>query len=133
MSVDPSLALQGAVVSALRTAGTAAGAHVYDRVDPADPYPRITIGEGQSLGDYADCMNGTETFLDVHVWSRAVGFVEAKRIADRVREVLHDADLPLEGHHLDLIEFRDARTMRDPDGITSHIAMTFRALTLPET
>jgi hypothetical protein len=38
----------------------------------------------------------------------------------------------LDGHSLELLHFQDARALRDPDGLTSHVAMTFRALTQPE-
>jgi hypothetical protein len=129
--VDPSLALQKAFVAALRGQTDAAG-NVFDQVPASNPFPRVTLGEGQSIGDFADCIEGTESFLAVDVWSRAVGFPEAKRIGDQVRSALHDAALVLDGHRLVLIEFQDARALRDPDGLTSHIAMTFRALTEPD-
>lgn len=129
---DPSLALQRAIVVALEN-NTGAGPNVFDQVPPVepDPYPRITVGEGQSIAAYADCYDGTESFCDVHVWSRAVGFPEAKQIADQVRTILHDAELVLEGHTLGLITFENAQTLRDPDGLTNHVAMSFRALSQP--
>lgn len=129
MSVDPSLALQGALVARLKGA-TDAGNSVYDTVPTSNPFPRITIGEGQTIGDFADCYNGSETFLDVDVWSQAVGFPEAKRIADQVRGLLDDT-MALTGHSLEIFEFQNARYLHDPDGLTKHIAMTFRALTQP--
>jgi hypothetical protein len=132
MSVDPSLALQGAIVNALAAANIVGG-RVYDQAPLDAVYPYVTIGEGQVLPDLADCYDGSESFLDIHVWSRAVGFPEAKRIADQVRGALHDADLILDGHSLELLHFQDARALRDPDGLTSHVAMTFRALTQPDT
>lgn len=129
---DPQLALQKALFVALDNQ-TNAGGNVFDAVPSGDPFPRITIGEGQGLADLADCYDGTETVLDVHVWSRGQGYPEAKTIADQVRDILHDADLPLEGHSLGLLEYQGSQNLRDPDGITSHIAMTFRALTQPST
>lgn len=129
---DPSLALQKAFVARLKAAATGAGSNVYDRVPPEDPFPRITIGEGQTLKDNQDCRRGSEVFLDVHVWSRAVGFGEAKTITSQVRDALDDTALALDGHILDLLDFDEARFLRDPDGITSHVAITFRALTQPE-
>lgn len=132
MSLDPSLAVQKAILDVLKGA-TAAGANVYDAVPTADPFPRITIGEGQALPNHADCMRGSELFIDVHVWSRKIGFSEAKGIADQVRTLIDDATLSVTGHVVDIIEFDSARHLRDPDGLTSHIAMTFRALTQPVT
>jgi hypothetical protein len=132
MSVDPSLALQRAIENALRRASIAGG-RIYDRPTLTETYPQVTIGEGQVLANLADCYDGSECFLDIHVWSRAVGYPEAKQIADLIRSTLHDADLDLDGHTLELLHFQDARALRDPDGLTSHVAMTFRALTQPNT
>jgi hypothetical protein len=129
---DPMYALQKALVAHLKAASTAAGFNVYDRVPPEDPFPRITIGEGQTLRDNQDCRRGSEVFLDIHVWSRGVGWGEAKTIASQVRDALDDEPLALDGHILDLLDFDEARFLRDPDGITSHVAMSFRALTQPE-
>ncbi|MCX5478452.1 DUF3168 domain-containing protein [Kaistia geumhonensis] len=128
---SPSLALQKAIVDALSRGVPEVGGRVFDVVPPSAAFPYVTIGEGQDLADTADCYDGTESFLDIHVWSRAVGFPEAKRIAGKVRHALHDADLPLDEHVLLLLHFRDQRPLRDPDGVTSHVAMTFRALTQP--
>lgn len=127
MSADPGLAIQKAIVAALLN-NTAAGANVFDTVPPTDPYPRITIGESAELGSFADCYDGTETTITVDVWSTAPGFPEAKAIESQIRGLLHDADLELDGHLLGLIWFETAVSLRDPDGITRHIAMTFRVL-----
>lgn len=128
---DPSLALQKAIVATLKAANTGAGNNVFDSVPTSNPFPRITVGDGQSLADFQDCRRGSEVFLDVHVWSRAVGYPEAKTIASETRDALDDAALVLDGHILDLLDFDEARFLRDPDGITSHVAMSFRALTQP--
>jgi len=132
---DPMLALQKALVARLKAASTGAGASVYDRVPDSDPFPRITIGEGQTLKDNQDCRRGSEVFLEVHVWSREYGFGEAKTITSEVREALDEAEsfLALDGHILDLLDFEEARFLRDPDGLTNHVAMSFRALTQPAT
>lgn len=128
-----SFALQKAVVAALSTA-LAPDVPVFDRVPAAaDPYPRVVVGEGQELPNLADCMNGREHYLDIHVWSRSVGQGEAKTIAGLVESALHDADLTLEGHGLDLIGLNGIRYLRDPDGRTTHAVLTFRALTQPDT
>lgn len=131
MSSDPSLALQAAFLHAIIDGATSLAGRVFDTPPASAVFPYVTIGEIQVNADLADCYGGSESFADVHVWSRAVGFPEAKRIADEIRDALHDADLTLEGHSLELLHFRDARTLRDPDGVTNHIAMTFRALTQP--
>lgn len=130
---DPSAALQKAIVARLKAAATTVGSRIYDIVPPGATFPYISVGEGQSVGRYADCYDASETFLDLHIWSREPNFGEAKTILAQVRLSLHDAPLTLDGHTLELIEFRDARSLRDPDGLTSHVAATFRALSQPST
>jgi Protein of unknown function (DUF3168) len=132
MSSDPSLSLQKALVAALK-GNTAAGENVYDMVPQSNLFPRITLGSCQALGDTfrADCIAGSEVYLDLDVWSRAVGYPEAKTIADQVRGILDDADLPLDGHHVELMLFESVTFERDPDGLTSRGRMLFRALTQP--
>jgi hypothetical protein len=134
VGADPSLAIQKAVVEAL-LGNTEAGDNVFDQVPtaplPEGPFPRITLGEGPAAGVFADCYDGTETTLVIDVWSRAVGFPEAKRIAAEVRDLLHDAPLNVEGHTLELIVFENALPIRDPDGITRRVSMTFRLQSQP--
>lgn len=130
--IDPSLALQKAIRDAIDAGVPEIGGRVFDTPPLDAAYPYVTIGEGQVLDDRADCYRGSEIYLDIHVWSRAVGFPEAKRIAGGIRDCVDDADLILDGHSLEMIRFRDQRALRDPDGVSSHIAMTFRALTQPD-
>lgn len=125
---DPLLAIQKAFFDALVNA-TTAGAAVYDVPPPADAFPRITIGPGQSVGVFADCYDGSESTVQVDVWTREPpGFPLAKQIASEVRAILHDADLDLEGHQLGLVAFESATALRDADGLTSHVVMQFRVL-----
>lgn len=128
--LDPALAWQKALVATLR-GFTAAGQNVFDTVPSASPFPRITIGPGQSVGNRIGCYEGTESFLDIDVWSRGPGYPEAKTIEGQVRDLLEDQILPLDGHVCELVEFRDAVFQRDPDGITSRARITIRALSQP--
>jgi hypothetical protein len=126
---DPSLAIQKAIVAKLRANVLI---ETYDIVpSTSDPFPRITVGEGQSIYDPADCYDGTESNIDVHVWSRQVGFPEAKNLASGVRTALNEQLLMLEGHEMSLMQLTQATFLRDPDGITSHVAMQFRVLSQP--
>ncbi|MFN6950983.1 MAG: DUF3168 domain-containing protein [Albidovulum sp.] len=131
MSVDPSLALQKAIYEALTESPAVAGGRVFDHVPEGAEFPYISFGTFQSLGNRADCYDGTESFFDINVWSRAVGFPEAKGIADRVREVIDRADLAIDGHTLELLDFQDAQAVRDPDGMTNRVILSFRALSQP--
>jgi hypothetical protein len=108
---------------------TAAGGAVFDAPPKNAGFPRITIGEGQIIDDPADCIDGSEVFMDVHVWSRAVGFSECKQIAGEARALLHRVELALDGHNLIALDVQGLLYLRDPDGLTSHGKLTVRALT----
>lgn len=109
------------------------GARVFDRV-PADvEFPYANFGEFQRLDDSADCIDGSEIYVTFHAWSRAYGSVEAKRLAATIVAALGTgAALDLSPSHR-LVEFAtdSDRILEDPDGVTMHAVLTFRALTEP--
>lgn len=133
MATDPAFSLQVALVAALKAIATAAGSNVFDRVPPGDPFPRITLGPSQSVPNDADCYDGTETFQQIDVWSRSVGLPEVKRIADAIRDRLHDGDLTLSGHTLELMTVESIDYSRDPDGLTNRARISVRVLSQPST
>lgn len=133
---DPSLEVQAAIVAALKSAGalpTVIGQRVYDAVptSPAAMFPYITLGDCQVLPDKADCIDGAELFLQVDVWSRAVGFPEAKTIAKAVVAKLDDQPIVVAGHDVVVFEHQSTQYLRDPDGLSRHAALTFRSLVFP--
>lgn len=128
---DPSLALQDALIIALRTSGAlppAVGKRVYDDVPATPTFPYVSLGDGQVLPDKADCVDGTEIFPQIDVWSRTVGFVECKQIARAIVAKLDDQALDVAGFRVNVFELQDTQYLRDPDGKTRHAAITFRAL-----
>lgn len=127
---DPSLALQGAIVAALKGISPA-GSNVFDRVPEGDPFPRITVGTGQSVPVDEDCYEGTESTFQIDAWSREVGFPQVKQIASAIRARLHNGDLTLSGHTLELMKVESIAYDRDPDGLTSRARIQLRALTQP--
>jgi hypothetical protein len=126
---DPSLALQGAINTRLRAQVAAVSNRVFDRVEAGVAFPYIEIGEFQTVDDGAQCHDGQEVYATLHVWSRAVGQVEVKTIAGAVRGALHEVELDL-GAAFQFLEIahQDTRYLKDPDGLTSHAVLTFRAL-----
>jgi hypothetical protein len=125
---SPSLELQGAIVARLKAwAGLSAtiNGRVYDAVPGNAAFPYITVGEGDETSDDADCIDGFEISLDIDVWSRETGYVQAKRISDEVRKAIKSADLALPTNALVDFRHRQTRFLRDPDGLTSHAVMTF--------
>jgi hypothetical protein len=126
---DPSLAMQGAIVTALKADPAVqdlAGARVIDRAQSQIALPFVSIGPAQHIQDDADCIDGSELFQQVDCWSREPGFVEVKRLADAVRRAVHRQTFSFDGFAFE-IEHRVTRYMRDADPNTSHAAIEFRA------
>ncbi len=127
---DPALAVQKAYVARLKAEVSGVSSRVYDRVPQSVAFPFIQLGEFQTVEDGAECIDSKEVFVTVHVWSRAVGSVEARTLNSAVEEALHEWIPDLEADGFLCIEHmhRDTRTMLDPDGITSHGVLNFRLL-----
>lgn len=128
---DPSLPLQGAYVARLKSQVSEIAGRVYDRIPPTATFPYFQIGDIQTVSDGAGCLDATEVYVTLHIWSRAVGQVESRRLAAAARTALHGWLPTLEGFRVVEHEHRDTRTLDDPDGITSHAVLTFRALIDP--
>lgn len=124
------LELQGAIVQRLKTdldVNALVAGRIYDRIPEERVFPYVSIGPVDMLDDSVECITGFEVFQQIDVWSRGVGFPECKTIVDAVRAALHDADLILPTNGLVFIEHRQSRVYRDPDGLTSHGALSFEA------
>lgn len=125
---SPELELQGAIVARLKAdAGVTAlvGQRIYDPVPPGATFPYVSFGPRDSLSDDADCITAFEITMQIDAWSRDPGFKQALQIADAVRNALHDHEFNLTVNAAVLFEHRTSRTFRDPDGLTSHSAITF--------
>jgi hypothetical protein len=135
--LGPSLELQLAVVPLLTGSAdmkTLLGNPV--RINPAQtatwPGSYITIGEGHVVPDLAECIDGSEVYFDIHIWSRQdKSFADAKRISATLWSVLKDATIALTENLCIEIDRESEVFLRDPDGETLHIALTFRALMEP--
>jgi hypothetical protein len=126
---DPSLALQRAVFAAASAALDPV--KVYDDV-PLDAagkvkaaFPYAHIGEDQVVSDADQCHDAATVFATVHVWSRAVGKVEAKTLIAALCLAL-DAPLAVAGFGVIGHTVVDLRHMTDADGQTKHSIATFR-------
>lgn len=136
MSAD--LELQGAIVAALKASIPLQGlignpVRLHQDV-PANPtFPYVTIGTTQDIPDLAECIDGWEIFVTLHVWSRDSGFAQSKRIGRAIDDALHNASLTLNTHRCLLIERYAARYFLDADPSTKHGVLDFRALVEPTT
>lgn len=125
---SPTLELQGAIVTRLKAYSSLTahiGQRVYDSVPAQPAFPYVSIGPSDEVTDDAECIDGFEISMQIDVWSRAVGFPEARQIADAVRQALHGYEINLAGNALVYFHHRVTRMFRDPDGLTNHAALTF--------
>lgn len=128
---SPSLELQNAIVARLESDPSVTsliGQRIFDAVPKGAIFPYVSFGPSDELSDDADCVAGFEITLQIDCWSRSVGFPDVKRISDAVRKSLTATDLHLSDNALVLFTHRLTRTFRDPDGLTSHAAISFLAV-----
>lgn len=127
---SPTYELQGQIVTLLKAAPELTvliGGRIYDRVPESPTFPYVSFGPSDEISDDADCIDGFEVTMQLDVWSRAVGFPECRRIVDAVRKALPEGGILLADNALVTFNHRISRVFRDPDGLTSHGAMTFEA------
>lgn len=128
--MDASYELQRAMYAALKNdSGVAAlvGGRIYDRV-PADvAFPYVSFGPEQEIPQANDCFSASELVLQLDVWSRDPGRAQAKIVARAVVDALTIDVLGLDENGLTYFEFGGRRILTDPDGLTTHAVLTFRA------
>lgn len=133
---DPSYALQFGVVGALKASSSlktliSDPVRVYDRVPITAPYPYLTVtGDEQVIDDGNTCGEAFECFQNVHVWSNAVGMLEAKQIAGAVRDALIGA-ISVTGFRVVEALHQNTRYLKDPDPLLEHAVVTVRYLIDP--
>lgn len=126
-----SLEMQGAIVARLKASPAVTaliGARVYDTIPTPVQFPYVSFGPSDELADNADCIAADEITFQIDAWSRATGFPEVRKIAAAVRAALHEHEFDLTDNAFVSFEHRTTRVFRDPDGLTSHAAIEFRAI-----
>lgn len=128
---SPAVELQRAIFAALtgdsRVTGLC-GQRIHDRVPEKPVFPYISFGPSQTVDAGTDCIAAGEHFLQIDVWSRKPGKIEAKNITHAIKRVLHGAELQLASHALAMIEVEDERHVMDSDGLTVHGFVSVRAI-----
>ena len=106
------------------------GAAIYDEVPENASFPYVQIG-GETAIDYSTKdVTGSEVTINMDVWSQYKGSKEVKNLMDRIHTLLHDSSLSVTGHNLINMRLEFIDVLRDPDGITRHGIMRFRAVLL---
>ena len=126
-------ALQTAIYSTLSNDNnltSTLGAGVFDEVTEGATYPFVALGEETAIDYGTKDLVGGETTINIHIWSQYKGSKETKNIMDRIHDLLHDSDISVSGFNLINLRFEYSDIMRDPDGVTRHGVMRFRAIIL---
>lgn len=122
------------VQKGIYTLVTAAGAFmalvtgVFDYVPDKQAYPYVTLGDATELAFRVFGNGGHEQTVTLHIWSRARGFLEAYGILDALITLIETGPLAVLNHTTVLVNFENAVSLRDPDGITRHVAAQFRII-----
>ncbi len=131
MAQDSALSLQIAHIAALRADATLVsfvGTRVYDYVPEKSAYPYLVyhITDSDEWDTTTD--NGDEHSVYVHVFDDAEGSKRARRIMQRVYELLHDVTTyPLTDHKL--VNSRRVMRAMEREGQLYHGIGLFRAIT----
>ena len=123
--------IQTAIYAALTSdrAFMALARAVYDDAPEGSGFPYVSFGEGTENAWDTFGGTGSDATITMHVWSRYKGFKEAQSINDLMIGLLdNQTGLLLEGYGLVLLNFENSVQLRDPDGITRHIATRFRVM-----
>ena len=126
-------ALQSAIYSRLSSDSnltTTLGAAVVDEAQQGQSYPFVAIGEETTIDFSTKDLDGSESTINIHVWSQYKGSKETKNIIDRLHTLLHDYSLSVSGHNLINLRFEFSDILRDPDGVTRHGVVRFNAIML---
>lgn len=134
--IDPSLALQKAMVARLKAdtklAALGIDGRVYDAVPPKVAFPYIQVGEDLVNTFDGDCTSDTEILSTVRVFSRKLGRVEAKQIAERIRFILTwDSGFEVDDFLMVLGHCEGYQIERHADGLTHQAIIEFRYRLLP--
>ena len=103
---------------------------VVDEVKQNQAYPFIAIGEETAIDYSTKDIDGGEYTVNIDIWSQYKGSKECKQIMDKVHDLLHDSSISVTGFNLINVRFEYSDIMRDPDGVTRHGIMRFRAIIL---
>lgn len=117
--------------SALTALLASGSSSIVDRVPPNRPdsaYPFVVIGDiAMAEWDTKTTLGGDYEVV-VHCWSIYGGNKEIGQIQGAVYDALHEQTLTVTGQACVLVRQRDARVIREPDGLTRHGVQRFQAL-----
>lgn len=127
VSVKMQKAIGARLVSDAAVTALVPAANIFDRHARPERFPCIILGEGQSVRE--DLMladNHVRLYQTLHIWTRDGDLVSARAIAGAIGAALRGRFF---GEVVAVsARYRDARFMRDPDGVSGHGVLTFEML-----
>ncbi|MDR6757214.1 hypothetical protein J2Y48_002510 [Mycoplana sp. BE70] len=102
---------------------------VCDRLLDRQRMPLVVIEAVESRNLSTSTDEGEEHWLTLVAWSKGGGHLEVQTIVARVRALLDNADLTLDGCHLVSLLHRSTRIARDGTKALHRAEMRFRAVT----
>lgn len=90
------------------------------------PYISVSLATG-SPNDTKDD-NGGEVLVDVHLWTRGKSTSERMAKADAIYDALQLHSLSVSGANVIECRFDSSQDLKDPDGLTAHVVLTWRVL-----
>lgn len=124
--------LQEAIYSALNVNALTVdlSCAVVDEPTNDQSYPFVSIGDARADDYSTKDLDGGEYEITFDVWSQYKGSKECKQIMDKIHDLLHDSNISVTGFNLINLQFDFSDILRDPDGVTRHGVMRFRAIIL---
>lgn len=111
---SPNLAIQAALVSAIKALATVAGDRVYSVIPATAHYPYVQVWPGYETPIDEECFDRTESTMQVDVWSDTASYLKSKEIAGAIRSALHEQSLALDGHVVDRIRVETINYTENP-------------------
>lgn len=132
MSVDLVVqkAIRARLVSTQAVTELVPAVSILDRNQRPAPSPSIVLGEVQLLDEGTSFQRThTRVYHTLHVWKREVSLEGVKTICGAIRSAIQFGRLFLDpGYHAADVKVSSIRTIRDPDGETSHGIVTVEIL-----
>ena len=124
--------LQEAIYNTLNVSAitTAFNCSVVDEPTNDQSYPFISIGDARADDYSTKDLDGGDYEVTFDIWSQYKGAKECKQIMDKIHDLLHDSNISVTGFNLINMRLEFTDILRDPDGVTRHGVMRFRAIIL---
>lgn len=125
---DPSLSMQASVrarlINASAVTNLVPATNILDQSGLPERLPGIIIGDGQTA--YNDFHS--VAYLDLHLWTREIGTVQSKQIAEAIRQAIKYPPWSVADHVCHDLRVENCRFLRDPDHQLAHGVVTIRGI-----